>query len=481
MPTKRTIIASLFWKYCERLGTQLTQFVVSIVLARILAPDDFGVVALAMIFIAIANIFVQSGLNTALIQKKETDFLDFSSVFWASLGVSFIAYAVFYVAAPFIADFYGKESLAPVIRVLSLSIPIGVPYSIQYAYVVKNMMFRSLFYRSLGAMIPSGIAGIAAAVYGAGVWAIVIQQLSISVLNIFIMWFLVPWRPSLDFSLQRLKALFSFGWKLLCSSLLDTLYSNLRGLIIGKVFSPADLAYYNRGDHFPNLVVNNIDNSIQSVMLPSLSAYQDDRPMMKKLMRRSIVTSSFLIIPMMAGLAMLAKPLIIFLLGEKWLPCVPFVQIYCFIYAFRPIHTSNLSAINAMGRSDIFLKLEIIKKIFGLVFLFGGLAIFRSPLGIAYGAVLSTISCIFINAHPNKKMLGYGYFEQLKDIMSSFVLSAFMGACLYLFSLIDLHIYLSAAIQIVLGIVLYFGMAKLLHFECLDYLIETIKGFRHGR
>ena len=295
------------------------------------------------------------------------------------------------------------------------------------------------------------------------------------------MWFLVPWRPSLEFSFQRLKVLFSFGWKLLCSSLLDTLYSNLRGLIIGKVFSPADLAYYNRGDHFPNLVVNNIDNSIQSVMLPSLSAYQDDRPMMKKLMRRSIVTSSFLIIPMMTGLAMLAKPLIIFLLGEKWLPCVPFVQIYCFIYAFRPIHTSNLSAINAMGRSDIFLKLEIIKKIFGLIFLFGGLAVFKSPLGIAYGAALSTISCIFINAHPNKRMLAYGYFEQLKDIMPSFILSAFMGACLYLFSLIGLHIYLSAAIQIVLGVVLYFGMAKLLHFECLDYLIETIKGFRHGR
>ena len=251
MPTKRTIIASLFWKYCERLGTQLTQFVVSIVLARILAPDDFGVVALAMIFIAIANIFVQSGLNTALIQKKETDFLDFSSVFWASLGVSFIAYAVFYAAAPYIADFYGKEALSPVIRVLALSIPIGVPYSIQYAYVVKNMMFRSLFYRSLGAMVPSGIAGIVAALQGAGVWAIVIQQLSISVLNIFIMWFLVPWRPDLKFSFQRLKALFSFGWKLLCSSLLDTLYSNLRGLIIGKVFSPADLAYYNRGDHFP--------------------------------------------------------------------------------------------------------------------------------------------------------------------------------------------------------------------------------------
>ncbi|MBR4348397.1 MAG: lipopolysaccharide biosynthesis protein [Fibrobacter sp.] len=481
MPTKRTIIASLFWKYCERLGTQLTQFVVSVVLARILAPDDFGVVALALIFIAIANIFVQSGLNTALIQKKDADDLDFSSVFWASLGISFIAYAVFFFAAPFIADFYGKEILVPVTRVLALTIPIGVLNSIQNAYVSRHMMFKKLFYRSFGAMIPSGIAGIVAALYGAGIWAIVIQQISISILNIAILWVVVPWHPSFKFSGTRLKSLFSFGWKLLCSSLLDACYSNLRGLIIGKVFTPADLAYYNRGDHFPNLVVNNINHSIQSVMLPSLSAYQDDRPMMKKLMRRSIVTTSFLILPMMAGLAVLAKPLILFLLGEKWLPCAPFVQIYCFIYAFRPIHTSNLSAINAMGRSDIFLKLEIIKEFVGIGILLGSLFLFNSPLGIAYGAALATLISAFINAHPNKKLLQYGYLEQMKDIFPSFLLSGFMAVCLHLFSQINIPIYISAILQIPLGIIIYTGIAKILHFECLDYLVNTIKGFRHGR
>jgi O-antigen/teichoic acid export membrane protein len=481
LPTKRTIIASLFWKYCERLGTQLTQFVVSVVLARILAPDDFGVVALALIFIAIANIFVQSGLNTALIQKKDADDLDFSSVFWASLGISFIAYAVFFFAAPFIADFYGKEILVPVTRVLALTIPIGVLNSIQNAYVSRHMMFKKLFYRSFGAMIPSGIAGIVAALYGAGIWAIVIQQIFISILNIAILWVVVPWHPSFKFSGTRLKSLFSFGWKLLCSSLLDACYSNLRGLIIGKVFTPADLAYYNRGDHFPNLVVNNINHSIQSVMLPSLSAYQDDRPMMKKLMRRSIVTTSFLILPMMAGLAVLAKPLILFLLGEKWLPCVPFVQIYCFIYAFRPIHTSNLSAINAMGRSDIFLKLEIIKEFVGIGILLGSLFLFNSPLGIAYGAALATLISAFINAHPNKKLLQYGYLEQMKDIFPSFLLSGFMAVCLHLFSQINIPIYISAILQIPLGIIIYTGIAKILHFECLDYLVNTIKGFRHGR
>jgi O-antigen/teichoic acid export membrane protein len=216
-------------------------------------------------------------------------------------------------------------------------------------------------------------------------------------------------------------------------------------------------------------------------MLPSLSAYQDDRPMMKKLMRRSIVTTSFLILPMMAGLAVHAKPLILFLLGEKWLPCVPFVQIYCFIYAFRPIHTSSLSAINAMGRSDIFLKLEIIKEFVGIGILLGSLFLFNSPLGIAYGAALATLISAFINAHPNKKLLQYGYLEQMKDIFPSFLLSGFMAVCLHLFSQINIPIYISAILQIPLGIIIYTGIAKILHFECLDYLVNTIKGFRHGR
>lgn len=481
MPTKKVIISSLFWKFFERIGIQFIQFAVSIVLARILSPDDFGLVALIMIFTTIANVFVQSGLNTALIQKKDTDDLDYCTVFYASLALAFTLYGILYVTAPTIANFYGKESLVPVLRVLSTTLIIGAFNSVQIAYISKKMMFKKLFYRSLGAMLPSGAIGIIFALCGFGVWALVFQQLSNGILGVTIMLFTVPWRPKLLFSFKRLKALFSFGWKLLCSSLLDASYNNLRGLIIGKIFTPADLAYYNRGDHLPSLLANNINSSIQSVMLPSLAEYQNDKPQMKRLMRRAIKTSSFVVIPILIGMAAIAKPLVLLLLGEKWLPCVPFVQLYCFIYLFYPIHTSNLSAINALGRSDIFLKLEIIKKIIGISILMAFLYHFNSPIGIAWGACLSVVINAFVNANPNKKLLNYGYFEQIKDIAPSFLIALLMGFGVFLLGKLDLMGPLSFALQISSGILFYFGLAKLFKLESFDYLIKTVKEFKNGR
>ena len=481
MPSKQVIISSLFWKFFERCGTQLIQFVLAIVLARVLAPNDFGLVALVMVFIAIANVFVQSGLNTAINQKKDADDLDFSSVFIASLGIAAILYVALFFCSPVIANFYNNETLVPVIRVLSLTLFLGAINSVQLAYISRNMMFKKLFYRSLGAMIPSGILGIFFAMTGFGVWALVIQQLSNILLAIVIMWFTVPWRPRFHFSLSRIKRLFSFGWKLLCSALLETGYNNLTGLIIGKFFSPSSLAFFNRGEHFPSFLVNNINNSIQTVMLPSLAVHQDDRPQMKRLMRRAIKTSSFIIIPLMVGLAVLAQPIVLLLLGEKWLPCVPFVQIYCFIYMFYPIHTSNLSAINAMGRSDIFLKLEILKKIVGLSLLFAGLFYFNSPLGIAYGAGISTLFGAFFNAFPNKKLMDYGYFEQLRDIAPSFLIAIPMALGIKALEFLHLSTLPNLCLQTICGILFYFGLAKALKLESFNYLINTAKEFKNGR
>ena len=483
MSSKATIISSLIWKFLERIGIQGTQFVVSIVLARLLAPENFGLIAIVTIIISIANVFIQSGLGTALIQKKDADDLDFSSVFYASLSLATIIYTGIFFTTPLIAQFYNNDELIPIIRVLTLTLFIGVFSSIQYAYVARNMMFKKLFFRSMGSIIPSSIVGISLAFAGFGVWALVAQQLFSASLSVIILWFTVPWRPRLSFSFQRLGKLFSFGWKLLLSSILDTIYSQIQGIVIGKMFSPASLAFYDRGSHFPYIIVNNINNSIQAVMLPSLAAYQDDRPQVKKMMRRAIVTSSFLIIPMMAGLAAIAEPLVLVLLGEKWLPCVPFVRIFCFFYAFYPIHTSNLSAINALGRSDIFLKLEIIKKIYGLAILIGFIFYFRSPIGIAYGAALSALIASFVNASPNKKLLNYSYFEQLKDIAPSVLLTCLMTVVISSLTYLHLNNYITIILQITVGCIIYLGLAKILHFECLDYLIKTVAEFKrkHGK
>jgi len=483
MPSKATIVTSLIWKFLERIGIQGMQFVVSVILARLLAPENFGLIAIVMIIIAIANVFIQSGLGTALIQKKEADETDFSSVFFVSLFLATIIYIIIFFSTPLIADFYKNDELIPIIRVLTLTLFIGVFSSIQYAYVARHMMFKKLFFRSIGAMIPSSVIGITMAFNGFGVWSLVAQQLSNALLSVIIMWFTVPWRPRLAFSFQRLGSLFSFGWKLLLSSILDTVYSQIQGIVIGKMFSPASLAFYDRGNHFPYLIVNNINNSIQSVMLPSLAAYQDNPPQIKKMMRRAIVTSSFLIIPMMIGLGVLAKNVVLILLGEKWLPCVPFVQVFCFIYAFYPIHTSNLSAINAMGRSDIFLKLEIIKKIYGLALLILGYFLFRSPIGIAYAAACSTVISSFVNAFPNNRLLNYGYTEQLMDIFPATILASAMGGVIWVFDLFSFNIYITLLLQILTGSVFYLGLAKILHLESLEYLIKTIDDLRkrHGK
>lgn len=481
MSLKSSVITSLIWKFLERIGTQGIQFVVAIVLARLLSPSDFGLIAIVTVFVTMANVFVQSGLNTALIQKKNADNLDFSTVFFSCLALAAFLYISLFLGAPVIAKFYNNQSeLIPVIRVLALMLPLGALNSIQEAYVSRNMMFKKLFYRSIGAIIPAGCIGILCAYLGFGIWSLVIQQLTNSLLVCTIMWFTVKWRPDFSFSFERWKELFSFGWKLLFSGLLDTGYQNLRALIIGKMFSPAALGFYNRGDHFPYLIVNNLNASIQSVMLPSLSSVQDERPRLKAMARRAIVTSSFLILPLMAGLAATAKPLTLIILGEKWLPAVPFIQICCIIYAFWPIHTTNLSAINAVGRSDIFLKLEFIKKGYGIAVLIFAILFFKSPEGIALSAAIVAPLGAFVNAHPNKKLLNYGYLEQIKDILPSFTLSLAMGAAVYIGGyLIETKYPINPILQlcamIVFGAILYLGLAKLFRLECLNYLIETLK------
>lgn len=483
MSLKSSVITSLIWKFLERIGTQGVQFVVAIVLARLLAPADFGLIALVTVFVAIANVFVQSGLNTALIQKKNADDLDFSTVFYTSFCIAVFLYAILFVCAPLIADFYnGQTKLIPVVRVLGLMLLFGVLSSVQEAYVARNMMFKKLFYRSVGAIIPSGIFGITLAYLDFGIWSLVGQQLMNSGLMCIIMWFTVKWRPQFAFSFARFKVLFSFGWKLLCSALLDTFYRNIRDLVIGKLFSPADLGFYNRGDQFPKVIISNINASIQSVLLPSLSTVQDDKARLKSLARRSIKMSSFLILPMMAGLAAVAESLTLVVLGEKWLPAVPFIQICCFSYAFWPIHTTNLSAINAIGRSDVFLKLEIIKKCYGLTILAFAIWLFRSPIGIAASAAVAAPLGSFVNAYPNKKLLDYGFSEQMKDFLPSFALSVVMGTGVYMLSdFVNVSPVLRLPLLGIIGIFFYLCVAKMLRFESLEYIVNLVKDRRNNR
>ena len=471
----KSVFSNFIWRFAERCGAQLVTFIVSIVLARILMPEDYGTVALVTVFTTIMQVFVDSGLSTALIQKKDADDLDFSSVFYFNFAVCIILYLIMFFAAPYISSFYNISELTPIIRVISLIIVISGVKGVQQSYVSRNMLFKRFFYATLGGTIFSAFLGIAMAYAGFGVWAIVAQQLSNTAIDTIILWITVKWRPKLMFSWKRLKGLLGFGWKLLCSALLDTGYNNLRNLLIGKIYSSSDLAFYNQGDKFPKLIITNINTSIDSVLLPAMSNEQDNRDKVKSMTRRSIMVSCYIMAPLMIGLACCASNIVTVVLTEKWLPCVFFLQIFCITYLFYPIHTANLSAINALGRSDLFLKLEIWKKVVGLVLLFS--TIFISVEAMAYSLLISTLTSMIINSWPNKKLLNYSFLEQIKDILPSIILAIGMGAVVYLIGYLPLPTLPLLFTQVICGGVIYLFGSSLLKLEPYVYVKEIVFSF----
>ncbi len=470
---KKSIIYNFLWRFAERCGAQVVTFVVSIVLARILAPEDYGTIALVTVFTSIMQVFVDSGLGTALIQKKDADDVDFSSVFYFNLAVCLALYGVMFAGAPFIAAFYGKAELTPLVRVISLTIVISGVKGVQQAYVSRNMLFKRFFYSTIGGTLFSAVLGIALACSGFGVWAIVAQQLSNTAIDTLILWMTVPWRPKRVFSRDRLGVLLSFGWKMLVSSLLDTVYNNLRSLIIGRQYSSADLAYYDQGNRFPNVIITNINASIDSVLLPAMADVQEDREHVKSMTRRSIKTSTYIMAPMMMGLAFCAEPVIRLILSDKWLPCVPFLRIFCVTYMFYPIHTANLNAIKAMGRSDYFLKLEIWKKVVGLTLLLITMRI--SVLAMAYSMIVSSVLSQIINSWPNRRLLGYSYLEQLRDILPAILAAVFMGVCVGQVARLGWGSGPTLLLQIPLGAVIYIGVSMALRLEEFEYLAGIVR------
>lgn len=463
----------------EIMGAKGIQFVVLIVLARMLLPKDFGLIVLVTIFIMIASVIVQCGFNTALIQKKNVDEVDFSSVFYLNLFVASILYVMLFFSAPAIAIFFEETQLVTILRILALTLFLGAINSIQNAVIARNMQFKKQFFSSVGAVLVSGIVGITLAYHNFGVWALIVQQLTNQFLITLILWFTVKWKPRMLFSFKRLRDLFSFGWKILLSSLIDVIYTNISGIIIGKIYSPRLLGFYSRGEQFPSFIVSNINGSIQSVMLPALSSHQEDRQKVKEMVRRSIVTSTFIVFPMMIGLAVIAEPLVKILLTEKWLSTVPFIQIFCAVYALWPIHTANLQAINALGRSDIFLKLEIVKKLIGLTIL--GISLPFGIYMITFGLFVSGVFSTFVNAYPNLKLLNYSFQEQWKDIMPSLLLSLVMGFVVYNIKWIGITDTVTISVQIVVGIVVYVGLAKIFKLECFTYLLLTMNEMWRNR
>ena len=480
--SKAKVLSGLIWKFAERISAQVVTFVVSIVLGRLLSPDDYGLIAVVTIFITFANCIVTNGFGSSLIQKKDSDNLDFSTVLYFQFAFSLVLYGILFIAAPLIAKFFGEgyDLLVPVLRVLGIRIPLTAINNVQQAYVGKKMIFRKFFLSTIGGTVISAVVGIWMAYEGYGVWALVGQYLTNTFISTVILAFTIKWKPELNFSWARLKILFSYGWKLLVGGIINETYVELRKIAIGKLYTSADLAYFDRGMQIPNIIVTNINSSISNVLFPAISNAQNNMADVKAIMRRSIRTSSYIMCPLMFGLAVVAEPLISFLLTDKWLPCVPYLQIYCISYCFEPIQTANLQAIKAVGRSDIFLKLEIIKKVAYAVILLA--VMFHSVDAIAYSLLLNTLIAVFVNTTPNKKLLGYSFKELIADMAPGIILSAVMSGVVYLEGmLLPFSALPRMIIQAATGGIIYLVLSVVFKVESFSYLLNTVKEMLPGK
>jgi O-antigen/teichoic acid export membrane protein len=470
-------ISGVIWKTMENGGNQLVRFVISIVIARILDPANYKTLALLLIFINIADVFVKRGFSTALIQRKDADNVDFSSVLWAGLAIAGMLYFVLFFTAPWISTFFEQADFSAALRVLSFVLILGAINSVQSAIITRKLEFRKLCMATLGATLVSGAIGIYLAYTGAGVWALVVQQLLGAAATVVLLWILDRWKPAFIFSWERIKILFGFGWKLLVSSLMDTGYSELSSLVVGKRYVDDSLAFYTTGRRYPEMIGTNLTNVALSVLFPAYAANQDNKDRVREMVRKTNRSTALMVFPMMAGMAAVAILLLRVLLTEKWVPAAPYMQIMCIIYALYPIEATDLQAINALGRSDLYLKTEIIKKVFGILVLVAAVFLFSTPLAIAAAVAITAVFSLFVTMVVMKRLFAYRYRDQIWDLMPPLLLSCVMAAAVLAVSRVPLSDLLSLVAQIVCGVAVYLGLAVLLKLQSFEYLWQSVKGY----
>jgi len=429
---KHKTVKGTIWSSVERFSVQFIQFAVMIVMARILTPEDYGLVGMLTIFISVSQSLVDSGFSQALIRKQDRSETDNSTVFFFNIVVGFSLYALLFLSAPLISRFYDEPILCPMMRVVSLSVVINSFVVVQRALLTVKIDFKTQAKASLTAAVFSGAVGISMAYTGFGVWSIVWFQISNLVVNMSMLWVLSHWRPTLTYSWQSFRELFGFGSKLALSGIINTLYNNIYLLVIGKVFKASDLGYYTRAHQFAEFPSSNLTIILQRVTYPVLCTIQNDDERLREVYRRFLRLSAFVIFPLMMGLAALARPFVLFFLKEQWLFAATLLQIICFSMVWYPIHAINLNLLQVKGRSDLFLKLEIWKKAIGVAILCATI-----PFGIVamcFGAVAGNIISLVINTHYTGKLIGVGFFRQMCDIFPTLLYSFSMGAIVWISS-----------------------------------------------
>ena len=476
----KKVTSGLIWTYAERITAQLITIIVTIVLARLIAPEEYGIISIVNVFINIANAFVISGFGNSLIQKKGADDIDFSTVFYFSIGFSTLIYLLLFFSSPFIAEFYEMPQLSLVIKIMAMRLPIAAINSVQQAYISKRMEFKKFFFATLGGTIISAIVGIIMAYSGFGIWSLVAQYLTNVCIDTIVLSFTSGWKPILVYSSERMKSLFSYGWKIMAVGVMTTLYSNLRNLIIGKKYSSADLAFSEKGEQFPAAIAGNINSSITKVLFPVLSDAQNDIEQVKRMVRRSIKIGSYILFPLMFGFATVADTFVITFLTDKWAGCIPFLRIMCVVYALQPLQTSALQSIKALGKSWLYLWIDIIKKIIGLIILIGSVLLFEDVYYVILGALVIEIISVIILVPINKKLLEYSYKEQFMDLCPIVLLNTAMCLAVILINyVIPFTGIAKLIIDITVGGIVYFMLSFITKNENFLYVMNMIKGRFH--
>lgn len=450
------------------------KLIVQIVLARLLAPEEFGMLALMLVFVNIGNVIVQSGLNTALVQDPDVEDDDYSTVFWMSFVISLVLYGVIFFSAPYIANFYAMPALVDPLRVLGFILLINAYNAVQIGKLTRDLEMKKIFLGTIVASVVSSVLGIGSALAGLGVWALAIQQLSYQFTNVVANAFQVDWHPRLVFRVGRAKKLFSFGWKLLISGLLNSVSQSLSSLIIGKQFSGYQLGLVSQGEKYPAALGSMLDGVIQPVMLSTIAKVQSDISYARRIMRRALKTSTYLVFPVMGLFAIVAPTLVPLLFGDQWIESVPFFQLFCIAYALLPVHTTNLQTLVGMGRSDLFLRLEMVKIVVNVACILIAAFVFNDVYFLVGAYIVAAVISMFINAFPNKRVVGYSFGAQIRDIGPSFLLTLAACGAAQLVGLLSLTGFSLLVVQILVFFVVYFGLSLLFRLEEFSYLVSEI-------
>lgn len=478
---KERAFSSAIWKFAERLIAKIVTLVVSIVLARILSPDDYSVVAIISIFFAFASIFISGGFNTALIQKKDADIVDYSSVLLVSLLVSIVAYTALFFLSPLISSLYSKPELIPMIRVMGLILPVSAFKSVICAYISVRLDFKKFFVATIGGTFTSAIVGITIAVKGGGAWALVAQEMTNTFIDTVLLYLITKIHFTRSISIDRIKVLFKYGWKIFVSSFIGTLYTETNPLIIGLRFNTVDLSFYTKGRSFPGLVSTTTTETLAAVLFPVLSKVQDDEEALLRYTRTYIRLASFVAFPLMLGLFAVSDNFINVVLTEKWLPAAPFVRVFCIAFMFDMIHVGNCETIKAMGRSDIYLKMEITKKTLYFATICFFVFMSDSAIMLACSFIVCTAIAIVVNSIPNKRLIGYSYKMQAIDLLPNLLISTLMCAIVMLVNRFDINAASKLIIQVLVGASSYILLNCLFKNPTYLYAKKTVLDFLNSK